>query len=211
LGVGVASLKRWELGKIQDPSSDALIRLRSDSNYATKNVSEVMIRQRQSSNYNGNRPFDLERFKQVTLLCIEGIPNITLLFLCKLLFYIDFIFFKYFNQSLTGCSYACLEHGPCPDQYRGLFEKLFELKVIASKGKHGFKTIAPSKDSCFDNYEKIIIDYFIKLFKKNPQKYLDLSHEEPAWKETADFKLIDYGLAAKLTVSLPDDLVQNIS
>jgi len=211
LGVGVASLKRWELGKIQDPSSDELIRLRSDPNYAAKNVSEVVLKQHLPDHFNGNRHFDLDRFKQVVLLCIEGIPNITLLFLCKLLFYIDFLFFKYFNQSFTGCSYASLELGPCPDQYRELFNKLFEAKIIQHKGKHEFKANVSSDVSNLTEHEKKILNFLIKLFKENPQKYLDLSHEELAWKETPDFQLIDYRLASKLKVSLPDKLIQKHS
>lgn len=41
LGVGVASVKRWELGKVQDGSSDALIRLRTDEEEARRNLERV--------------------------------------------------------------------------------------------------------------------------------------------------------------------------
>ena len=44
LGVGVASIKRWELGKIQDASSDQLIRLKSDPERAANNSAEVRRR-----------------------------------------------------------------------------------------------------------------------------------------------------------------------
>lgn len=44
LGVGVASIKRWELGKIQDASSDQLMRLKSDPESAESNSTEVRRR-----------------------------------------------------------------------------------------------------------------------------------------------------------------------
>lgn len=44
LGVGEASIKRWELGALQDKSNDDLIRLRTDAGYAEKNLKEVRRR-----------------------------------------------------------------------------------------------------------------------------------------------------------------------
>ena len=41
LRVGVASLKRWEMGKVQDESSDELIRLRTDEGAARRNLSQI--------------------------------------------------------------------------------------------------------------------------------------------------------------------------
>jgi len=42
LGVGVASIKRWELGKVQEESMDQLMRLRSSIEAATKNLDELV-------------------------------------------------------------------------------------------------------------------------------------------------------------------------
>ncbi len=44
LGVGVASVKRWELGALQDKSSDDLIRLKTDPEYAQKNLESLCER-----------------------------------------------------------------------------------------------------------------------------------------------------------------------
>jgi putative zinc finger/helix-turn-helix YgiT family protein len=41
LRVGVASLKRWEMGKVQDESSDELIRLRTDETEARRNLTQI--------------------------------------------------------------------------------------------------------------------------------------------------------------------------
>lgn len=41
LGVGVASLRRWEMGKVQDVSSNELIKLRTDEQEATRNLRTI--------------------------------------------------------------------------------------------------------------------------------------------------------------------------
>jgi putative zinc finger/helix-turn-helix YgiT family protein len=203
LGVGVASLKRWELGKIQDPSSDKLIRLCADPDFAERNAVEVLYGQHVSNNLHGNRSFDLEKFKNVVLKCIKEIQNLSPLFLNKALFYIDFLHYKHFQKSITGCLYACLDYGPCPDQYQSLFKKLLDDGVIQRKGQHGFKTEITTDLSGFSDTEKKVIDYVLGLFKKDRKKYYQMSHEEEGWKKTSYVDLIDYKFASKLLISLP--------
>lgn len=44
LGVGEASIKRWELGSLQDKSSDDLIRLKTDPDYARRSLDQLCRR-----------------------------------------------------------------------------------------------------------------------------------------------------------------------
>jgi putative zinc finger/helix-turn-helix YgiT family protein len=44
LKVGVASVKRWETGLVQDASHDQLIRLRTDLTLAKRNVQDIEAR-----------------------------------------------------------------------------------------------------------------------------------------------------------------------
>ena len=44
LGVGIASVKRWELGQIQDVAMNTLMVLKTDLGAAQQNVSEISIR-----------------------------------------------------------------------------------------------------------------------------------------------------------------------
>jgi putative zinc finger/helix-turn-helix YgiT family protein len=44
LKVGVASVKRWELGLIQDPSMDHLIRIKTDLSTARSNLHDLEVR-----------------------------------------------------------------------------------------------------------------------------------------------------------------------
>lgn len=203
LGVGIASLKRWELGKIQDPSSDKLIRLCADPDFAERNAVDVLYNQHVSNNFHGNRVFDLEKFKNVVLKCIKEIQNFSPLFLNKALFYIDFLHYKHYQVSVTGCPYACLDYGPCPDQYQSLFKKLLDEEVIQRKADHSFKTEIVPDLSRFSNTEKKVIDCVIKLFKGDRQKYYQMSHQEEGWKKTPYVSLIDYKYASKLLINLP--------
>lgn len=45
IGVGAASIKRWELGALQDKSSDEVIRLKTDAEYARKNLEFIRRQQ----------------------------------------------------------------------------------------------------------------------------------------------------------------------
>ena len=203
LGVGVASLKRWELGKIQDPSSDKLMRLCSDPDFAERNAVEILYNQHGSNNFHGNKNFDPEKFKKVVLNCIEKIHNFSPLFLNKALFHIDFLHYKHFQVSVTGCSYACLDYGPCPDQYQSLFKKLLDEGVIQRKGQHSFKTEITCDPSGFSNTEKKVMNYVIGLFKQDSENYYQMSHKEEGWEKTPYVTLIDYKYASKLLISLP--------
>jgi len=49
LGVGVASVRRWEMGKVQDVSSNELIKLRTDEEEARRNLDRVRRMHRRAS------------------------------------------------------------------------------------------------------------------------------------------------------------------
>ncbi len=57
LGVGVASLKRWEMGKVQDVSSDELIKLKTDEVAAARNLRRIerAVGRARSSRASGRR------------------------------------------------------------------------------------------------------------------------------------------------------------
>jgi hypothetical protein len=46
LSVGVASVKRWELGKVQEKSTDDLIRIKCSLPSARRNVARLMLLKR---------------------------------------------------------------------------------------------------------------------------------------------------------------------
>lgn len=198
LRIGIASVKRWELGKIQDQSSDELIRLKCDETFAEKNALNVCWQSHPADIYSGNIKFSLKRLQHVVLKCVGAIKGISLLFLNKMLFYVDFFHFREYRASITGTRYVPLEYGPCPDQYKELFRMLVEKKVIEFYKGNNIRPIAKFNPDLFDKDELKTINYVVGLFKKDMQKYYKLSHKEDAHLKTAPFQHISYEHASTL-------------
>ncbi|MFC1946088.1 type II TA system antitoxin MqsA family protein [Chloroflexota bacterium] len=147
LGLGVATISRYENGSLQDVSHDNLLRLSMDP-------ANILILVEKSDNI-----FDESR-KKALIQCITDLrksslsleraielilsrdePSIfngytkanlvklcnAILFLCKegvwktklnkLLFYMDFKHFKEYTVPITGMQYVHMPYGPCPNYY----------------------------------------------------------------------------------------------
>ena len=61
LSVGVASVKRWELGKAQEKSMDDLVRIKCSLPSARRNVARLMALKRSHRTDGGGRPDTLGR------------------------------------------------------------------------------------------------------------------------------------------------------
>ena len=61
LSVGVASVKRWELGKVQEKSMDDLVRIKCSLPSARRNVARLMALKRGHRTDGGGRPDTLGR------------------------------------------------------------------------------------------------------------------------------------------------------
>lgn len=201
LEVGEASVKRWETNFIQDKSQDSHIRLKCDRELAEKNAFDLNNLIGSGEDLQGNRAFSWERFQSVVLVLVKAFN--TPLFLNKALFYADFLNFKRHRVSITGCVYAKLDYGPCPDSFRMLFGRM--LSEGAIKEGPGYKLLPKAEPDMklFDDNEKAtlqtILEYARK--KKGAQDLFDLSHEEAAFEKTAMYKQISYKHAAKLKIS----------
>jgi len=127
--------------------------------------------------------------------------RVSILFLNKALFYVDFYHFKRHNRSITGARYVPLDYGPCPDQYQTIFEHLVAKGSIEPKEKHKFEVKEKPDLSLFDDYEKETIQFICKLCKKNGGKdLLKVSHQEKGFKETAACRFISYEYAKDLKI-----------
>ena len=118
VGVGVASIKRWETGAIQNASMDNLLRT-------------VLKCEVKSNNpMNGNRELSLPRVKLVLQNLQKLINRILLknddkfLYTAKYIFYIDMLAYRDLGKSMTGATYAWLPHGPQLNNYRDLVDEI---------------------------------------------------------------------------------------
>ncbi|PIR22555.1 MAG: hypothetical protein COV44_07370 [Deltaproteobacteria bacterium CG11_big_fil_rev_8_21_14_0_20_45_16] len=197
LGVGEASIKRWETYYVQDLAMDQHIRLKCDSKTAENNVMDIHTKTHQVDEFSGKRQFSFERFREATLFLIKNCKSP--LFLNKAIFYADFLHFKIYQSSITGCAYAKLDHGPCPNDYRQFFQKMIEEKSLKQGKGH---QLIPTRDSnleIFSDSEKDILKRINTASKKDGGKKLfDLSHEEDAYKKSNFYQLISYRHAKKL-------------
>lgn len=201
LEVGEASVKRWETNFIQDKSQDSHIRLKCDRELAEENAFELSTKVSSGSDLHGNREFSWERFESAALLLVKAFDSP--LFLNKALFYVDFLNFKRHEVSVTGCVYAKLDYGPCPDSFRTLFGKMLREGSITEGTGHKLIPKRLPNLNLFDDNERATIQTVIKFASqaKGAQKLYDMSHEEAAFEKTDLYKQISYRHALKLKIS----------
>ncbi len=178
--VGVASVKRWELGGIQSRANDDALR---------RALFGVRIDAR---DYDGGRPLSLPRVRLVLdylgkrlrrrLLTVRSRDK--LLYAGKYLFYADMVAFRDIGRSMTGATYAALPHGPQINNYSEL------LPLIRSAD--------PDEAEPLTEREKEILDEITRRFPSNQSVY-DASHQEPAWREKPIGGLIPYCDAHRIT------------
>ena len=138
--------------------------------------------------------------------------------LLKLLFFFDFVHFKYTGQSVTGLEYFAWEKGPVA---KDLYEELTDrhrrkadlAKAINIVKIDGFEKIAPKKnfsDDYFTEREKSLLKDLSFIFKDaKAEEMVEATHmENEPWhmtlKQKGEFQKIDYLLSIdKAKGSLP--------
>ena len=200
LGVGVASVKRWEGSTVQDSSNNELIKLKCDPEYAEANlVSNLLILD--SGIDNGNRRFSPEKFALVLTMLLPFAESP--LFFFKSIFYVDFLHFKRFNTSITGSVYEALDYGPVPAHYRAILDYLKIKGWIKNKMGHSFEVhnMIFDADKFSTDEIKTIEDVLLILKNRGKQFLFEKSHEEDAFKNTAAYTTISYALASSLSLN----------
>lgn len=169
---------------------------------------------REISEYTGYRLFDYNRFAYAIMwICNNYAGDVTRTVINKLIFYADFLNFKYSTVSLTGAAYRKLNYGPALADYDWLLSRMeAEGLLIRSEkdypgGCSGFvyKTDPGSKKISvnFIPQELNVLQNVVNAFKNfTAKKISDLSHQEPAWCDTADKQYISYKKAATLSLDV---------
>lgn len=163
LGVGIASVKRWETGSIQNVSMD-------------KSLRNILNAVKPGNDHSGNQLFSIPRVKKVILEFEKYlgkkllIKNDKLLFTAKYLWYADMLSFRELGKSITGSSYAALPYGPQLNNYSDLIDEIIHANVSDAKA--------------LTNDELKIIQ---RIAIKFPNKYdvYRAAHNEMVWKQKA--------------------------
>lgn len=161
--------------------------------------------------YTGFKPFNLQKIKDLILYITQKSKRIMPTKVNKLLFYIDFLFFKTYSVSLTGNKYVHLQYGPIPNDYSWIInllvsEGLLERNEVAySRKVIGEELIAKEsiKENTFNEDELRVISYCLEKFKNfNCVQISKHSHEEKPYKATEEKKYISYVLSKDLSLKL---------
>ncbi len=199
LGVGVASIKRWETYFVQEKSQDDLIRMKCDSSWAERNALQVYWVKDRPDIYNGNKKFDLSAF--INLMIKFNDVAQSPLYAFKILFYVDFLHFKKFKKSITGMKYSCLQYGPIPKRYDVLIDYLLNEKIFEREGDHNLKPNRIFDESCFSTDELAIINQVHNYASKKGGKYFcNKSHKEDAYKECDYLGTLSYDYAKNVSL-----------
>ena len=159
LGIGIATLSRYENGALQSEAHDRVIKLAMEPRNFLDLISNAQVilsdpkKQKITSQlaeetevswleitrdvfgnysadlYSGYKRFDLAKFFEAIKFFCFH-ERIFKTKLMKLLFYADFGHFKKYSVSITGTRYARLPYGPVPDQ----FERWLAALILDENG-----------------------------------------------------------------------------
>lgn len=196
LGVGSASIKRWETGHIQDRASDNLIRAKSDPFYVEAIEQFLSTHSKIDPEFTGKKNFSFDLFANALAMLIDYTNSKKYYF--KALFYVDFIHYKNHGKGITGLHYNALPMGPIPQSYNALESQLFNKNLFEKIGHHEIKSNFQPNKELFTTDEIATIDLVIKKLKAEGKNgVFEASHEEFAYLNTDDGKKISYELATK--------------
>lgn len=199
LNVGIASVKRWELGKVQDKSSDELIRLKSNLARAEQNVALILFNQGGGADqFSGGRNFSIIKLGQSMLFFLQKASERKIplgpLHVNKLCWYADAESYRHNGVTITGTRYARLPLGPVIDDYRRVFRELQRRGIIAAQGVDRLKALQPFRPEEFQPDELRALKNIWDRFKGRLNKIVAESHEEKAWRQTGHAELISFKL-----------------
>lgn len=181
IGVGVASIKRWEKANIQSESMDKLLRV---------HVSGDCQGDCQNDTLHGNRSLSLPRVKLVVKQFESVLKRRLLkktdkfLFVAKYLWYADMVAFRRLGRSMTGAAYAAIPYGPQLNNYRDLIDDIKQSDTAAAE---------PLSDD-----EIRIIEQIAAKFPEDRMVY-EAAHRERIWRDTPVGQMMPYALASEIT------------
>jgi len=201
-------LQQNPVAMLESKRSELLKRLREEEECLNLQSQIERLGAYEADIRSGYKNFDYSKFiNAVLLFCKQGQFTTCL---NKLLFYADFLHFKTYAVSLTGLRYAHMPHGPAIDKYLAFLNFLLERnfveveEVIFDRGSgERFSSKVKVDLDVFDESElRCLLHVNAILGNKSATDVSNYSHEETAYKETKNGKLISYTLAESLSLEL---------
>ncbi|MCL2323492.1 MAG: DUF4065 domain-containing protein [Oscillospiraceae bacterium] len=158
--------------------------------------------------YNGFTKLDFDKIESL-ILYISSKIKLYRTKLNKILWYIDFFYFKENINSITGLRYIKKQYGPVIEEkgYNKITSYLDRCDVISiEEAENGYEIIKPNDEfdlNIFSEDELNVIDKVISRLKNlSTCQISELSHQEKAWQYTQDCELISYDYADDLKLDL---------
>ncbi|MDP6542556.1 MAG: DUF4065 domain-containing protein [Phycisphaerae bacterium] len=193
------------LAGVAEPNSIRLDLLANDAWVQTAN--EVSER-------TGFRRFDSKRFASVVVWFCDRLDGFFRTKINKLLFYADFLNFKTATISLTGVAYRKAPLGMVPTDYGKLLGWMEDEGILVCQevefpnGNMGYRYVSGPQanlvKTAFSEHEEKVLEYVAdELGKLTAKAISEKSHQEAAWKDAEDGKVVSYQVAQELSLSLP--------
>ncbi len=163
--------------------------------------------------YTGYLPFQPEKLMEMMLFFTRKPGGVFKTKLNKLLWYADFLHYRYYGVSVSGTSYVHMPFGPCADQYNFflshlLKENALEAKEIFFENGSGEKLIALTDEentlsSSALEVMTAVHEHFASVSSKDISA---LSHDEKGYLNTNEGEVIPYSYADELNVNISDKI-----
>jgi DNA-binding XRE family transcriptional regulator len=149
-----------------------------------------------------NKPIDWEKYKQIITNFIKFWSDddwkITKTKLAKLCYLLDFGWYYYNLEAITGLEYKKFAQWPVPDEYFSTLDELFEEWEINVKIKWPAYLIEnienPNYDKLSEDEFKMLQDIAKKWKWKKTQEIVDFTHKQLPWMICYNKEVIPYGL-----------------
>jgi putative zinc finger/helix-turn-helix YgiT family protein len=239
LGWGEVTLSRYENGALQDDTHDTILKLISeplnllnlvnqkgdflsdDRKKKLISLLESEVSETHSFPYiyselfgrylpdilSGFKKLNINKiFESIIFFCQDGVVKTKL---NKLLFYLDFKYFKEHSLSITGLRYVHLPYGPVPDNYEHYYATLLnDEKVIRIEEEFNgidlmdlfYSNRGPDFSLFNDSEIKTLIEVKEIFNNFNATAIKDFSHKEKGYDETRDGQIISYNYASDLQI-----------
>ena len=159
--------------------------------------------------FTGRKYFNLDKTVSLVQYIASKVDGLYKTKLFKILFYVDFYYYKKNRESVTGIPYCKLPFGPVPDDYQKFLRVLsFSNKIAVESQFDGelekvrISNLVKPNLQCFNKNEIHIIKQVTdRLRGIAADKISYISHDEDGYILTNDWEPIDYKYADSLKLS----------
>lgn len=134
---------------------------------------------------------------------LEDEPAFGVTKLFKLLYFVDFLSFRAYGDSVTGEEYWKLEHGPAPKRGLAAIEAMKQKGLCVERRRDHFgrpqKTLVPLREAdlaCFTARDIDLANVILERFSAhNAARLSELSHDDIGWRAAGLKETIPYHTA----------------